>query len=235
MSVEAVNNAMSTALTADKRPTKEPSVDVGVCAEDPQLVDRLCAALADGDLARPRGYSDLASTLEACALHHLEVVVIGARRLDPATLDAVGALTQAFPEVRVVIACERSAAGDIRKALDAGTRGFVLVDEVDDVLAPVLRVVRAGQVSVPGRRGQEAGKRLLTTRERQILGLVVTGMTNAEIASHLYLAESTVKSHLSSSFAKLGVASRNEATALVLDPVRGQGLGLPAPTAPKTA
>ena len=63
-------------------------------------------------------------------------------------------------------------------------------------------------------------------REKQILGLVVMGMTNAQIASKLFLAESTVKSHLSSSFTKLGVASRNEAVGLILDPTRGQGLGI---------
>ncbi len=51
------------------------------------------------------------------------------------------------------------------------------------------------------------------------------GMTNAAIAGQLYLAESTVKSHLSSAFAKLGVASRSEAATVILDP-RSAGLGI---------
>ena len=224
---------MSTALVAaDERPPGKPSLDVGVCVTDPELMDRVSAALADGDFGQPRNFSDPASILDVCAQHDLSVVVIGTKRLDAATLDTVGALAQAFPEVRAVVACERSAAGDIRKALDAGVRGFVLIDEIDEVLAPVLRVVRAGQVSVPGLRGQEAGRRMLTAREKQILALVVTGMTNAEVAAQLFLAESTVKSHLSSAFSKLGVASRNEAAAVVLDPVRARGLGMtPLPSA----
>jgi DNA-binding NarL/FixJ family response regulator len=53
----------------------------------------------------------------------------------------------------------------------------------------------------------------------------VMGMTNAAIASQLYLAESTVKSHLSSAFAKLGVSSRAEATNVILDP-SAAGLGI---------
>ncbi len=66
----------------------------------------------------------------------------------------------------------------------------------------------------------------LTTREKQALALMVTGLTNAQIAGRLFLAESTVKSHLSSAFSKLGVASRYEAATVILDPERGSGLGI---------
>ena len=61
-----------------------------------------------------------------------------------------------------------------------------------------------------------------------MLGSVVTGRTNAQIADELGLAESTVKSHLSSAFAKLGVASRAEAAALIRDQLNGPGLDAPA-------
>jgi hypothetical protein len=54
-----------------------------------------------------------------------------------------------------------------------------------------------------------------------VLGQVAAGLTNSEIAESLFLSESTVKSHLSSAFAKLGVRSRKEAAALVLDPDQG--------------
>ena len=54
---------------------------------------------------------------------------------------------------------------------------------------------------------------------------MVTGQTNSQIASELFLAESTVKSHLSSAFGKLGVSSRSEAAAVIsID--RGHGLGI---------
>jgi two-component system, NarL family, response regulator DesR len=128
--------------------------------------------------------------------------------------------------MRVVLVCERSGNGDIRRALDAGVHGIVHSDELEDVLLPVMRVVHAGQVSVPGGHASEAQEQILTTRQKQILGLVVMGLSNAQIAQKLYLAESTVKSHLSSAFAKLDVSSRNEAVKLILDPERGSGLGI---------
>ena len=56
--------------------------------------------------------------------------------------------------------------------------------------------------------------------------MVVTGLTNSQIADELFLAVSTVKSHLSSAFSKLGVSSRSEAAAVILDPERGRGLGI---------
>jgi len=63
-------------------------------------------------------------------------------------------------------------------------------------------------------------------REKQVLGMVVMGFSNGEIANKLVLAESTIKSHLSSAFSKLGVRSRGEATELILDPVNGLGPGI---------
>jgi DNA-binding CsgD family transcriptional regulator len=54
-------------------------------------------------------------------------------------------------------------------------------------------------------------------RERQVLTYVSQGLTNAQIADELFLSESTIKSHLSSAFAKFGVRSRREAAALFLE------------------
>ncbi len=67
---------------------------------------------------------------------------------------------------------------------------------------------------------------MLSIREKQVLGLVTMGLMNSEIAERLFLAESTVKSHLSSAFAKLGVRSRHEAVELVINPDCGLGPGI---------
>jgi DNA-binding CsgD family transcriptional regulator len=76
---------------------------------------------------------------------------------------------------------------------------------------------------VPVALGRRVAPRALSYREKQILGLVVLGLTNRQIADRLFVAESTVKTHLSSSLRKLDARSRAEAAALVLDPDEGYG------------
>lgn len=139
----------------------------------------------------------------------------------------------------VVVLCATSQRRQVRAALAAGAVGVVLEDELSQALGPCLRAVQAGQVCVPRRHFREIEPPALSTREKQILGLVVMGHMNGQIAERLFLAESTVKSHLSSAFDKLGVRSRNEAVELILDPERGLGMGILAlggeplkPTAP---
>jgi DNA-binding NarL/FixJ family response regulator len=114
----------------------------------------------------------------------------------------------------------------IGKAIREGADGLIAEGRLDDSLAPAVRDVCAGQLSLPRELRETFSRPLLSTREKQILAMVVMGFSNGEIAAKLYLTESTVKSHLSSAFAKLGVRSRKEATAAILDPERGLGTGI---------
>ena len=186
----------------------------------------LRVALRQGGHATTFWHDTVDAATDACRESDPDLFLLGARRPDRGALECVASLVAACLSTKVILICERSGEGDIRKALDAGARALVPLSEAGDALLPVIAVVRAGQVSVPGAAGREAGRKVLTSREKQILGQVVLGMTNAEIATKLFLAESTIKSHLSSAFSKLGVASRNEAAALILNPATGVGLGI---------
>jgi DNA-binding CsgD family transcriptional regulator len=84
----------------------------------------------------------------------------------------------------------------------------------------------AGQLTVPSALRHQIAPRVLSHREKQILALVMAGMTNREIADNLFLAESTVKTHLSSAFRKIDARSRSEAVARIQDSESGFGLGV---------
>lgn len=128
--------------------------------------------------------------------------------------------------VRLAVVCRELRPGDLRTALGAGVKGIVRESELASALGPCLEAIRTGQVCVPSREARQVESIALSPREKQVLGLVVLGHMNCEIAERLFLAESTVKSHLSSAFGKLGVSSRNEAVDLILDPARGAGMGI---------
>ncbi len=144
----------------------------------------------------------------------------------PELVRSVSALTERFAEVPIVAVCSSIERWGIRAALAAGSAGIVLRGEIEAALCPCLDAVRTGQTCVPRGHWRQVEPPALSTREKQILGLVVMGFTNGQIAEQLFLAESTVKSHLSSAFGKLGVRSRNEAVTVILDPERGLGMGI---------
>jgi DNA-binding NarL/FixJ family response regulator len=135
-------------------------------------------------------------------------------------------LRELLPETPVVLVCAEVRPGELRNALAAGVAGIVLTEQFDSHFLPCLEAVRSGQVCVPRALARQVEPARLTPREKQILGLVVMGYMNGQIAERLFVAESTVKSHVSSSFAKLGVSSRSEAVELILDPERGLGTGI---------
>jgi DNA-binding NarL/FixJ family response regulator len=119
------------------------------------------------------------------------------------------------PEAAIIAVVSGSGGGDPSRLLSAGADALLLARDVDAAIAATVHAAAAGQVSVPGELRQLIQPPALSHRERQILGLAVAGLTNAQIAGRLFISESTVKTHLSSAFRRLGVHSRREAAALV--------------------
>jgi DNA-binding NarL/FixJ family response regulator len=146
------------------------------------------------------------------------VVVLTVDLADP---DAAGIVRDACDAALgrpVVVVTPPGRDWEVRRALRAGAQGIAFDGELARTLPAAVRAVAAGLVAVPRVLRNQVVKSVFSHREREILALVADGATNREIADRLYLAESTVKSHLSTAFSKLGVRSRAEAAALVLDP-----------------
>lgn len=134
------------------------------------------------------------------------------------------------PACSIVIVAPDDDSAIVRKALRAGVDGYVPEPAVEQALVVTVSAVLAGQLSIPRSIRHRAPWSAFSWRERQVLELVAGGYTNQEIAARLHLSESTVKSHLASSFRKLGVSSRAEAATAVLD--RETGLSTPAASTP---
>jgi len=136
------------------------------------------------------------------------------------------------PDLLIVAVCESADRRAVRRLLDGGIDGFVFADQLEKALLPTVAAVFAGQTVVPRDMRDAVERPSLSTRERQILAMIVMGLTNGEIGARMFLAESTVKSHLSSAYNKLGVRSRSEAVAVILNGPDSLGSGIAA-VAPK--
>jgi DNA-binding NarL/FixJ family response regulator len=200
---------------------------VAIVSADPKLRVHAAGVLAGAGYEVAFSAPDGEQAAESLASHTPDAVVV----IDPAPRHAASEQIRAFrsqlgEEAIVAVVGADHRRGAIRAALGVGARAFIALERIDDALAPSLVAALAGQLVMPADRPPQLHSQVLTSREKQVLALVVMGMTNAEIAAKMYLAESTVKSHLSSAFNKLGVSSRNEAAAAILDPESGVGMGI---------
>lgn len=114
---------------------------------------------------------------------------------------------------RVVIITTFARAGYLRRALDAGVRGYLLKDAPAERLAEALRVVHGGGRAIDPQLALEAWGEAdpLSERERQVLRLAGAGLAAGEIAARLSLSAGTVRNYLSEAIGKLGVSNRIEA------------------------
>ncbi|MGW0232129.1 response regulator [Actinopolymorpha singaporensis] len=122
--------------------------------------------------------------------------------------------------VRVLVLTSFTEPATVVPALRAGAAGYLFKDVDPEALAQAIRAVHAGQVLLEPEvadallRGDDPAERAggaLTEREREVLVEIAHGRSNREIARALVLSEKTVKTHVSSILAKLGLADRTQA------------------------
>ena len=186
---------------------------VAVVGGDDVLVARIRAAFAREGVAAhvrwPVAHADPGARAP-------DVVVLAVPP-DHAAAPAVSAVRRRLPRAHVVLAlapgaCARGAG----RAIDAAPDGVVADADLDVALGMVVRCARAGYVAFPASAGEREERPAFSRRERQVVRLVVLGLTNDEIAHRLFLAKSTVAGHLTAVFRRLGVRSRRELVATVL-------------------
>ncbi|MFG2041788.1 response regulator [Dactylosporangium sp. NPDC048998] len=161
-----------------------------------------------------------------------DVVVMDIRMPVLDGVEATRRLCAAAPAPRVIVITTFDTDQEAFAALQAGASGFLLKNAPPEDLLAAIRVVASGDAVVAPRvtrrllerfAGQlapaPADDRLeqLTEREREVLLLVAQGLSNAEIADRLVVAEATVKTHVGRMLAKLGLRDRVQAVVLAYE------------------
>jgi two-component system response regulator DesR len=185
-------------------------------ADDQHLVRGAMAALLslEDDLEVVAECSRGDEVLPAVREFSPDVVLLDVEMPGIDGLAAAAALTAAVPTVAVVIVTTFGRPGYLRRAMEAGARGFVVKDAPPEQLADAVRRVAAGERVVDpalAAASLAGGSSPLTGRERDVLVAARDGATVADIAGRLYLSEGTVRNYLSSAIAKTSTRNRAEA------------------------
>jgi len=210
-----------------------------VIADDQAMVRAGFAALLDSQegirvIGQASNGADAVRTVRELAP---DVVLMDVRMPELNGIEATRQLTspeRPLPRVpRIIMLTTFDIDDYVFDALQAGASGFLLKDALPEDLVQAVRVVAAGeallapsvtrrlieQFSAPRRAPARAPLLLngLTDREREVLTLIGSGLSNAEIAARLFIAEQTVKTHVSKILSKLNARDRVQAVIIAYD------------------
>ena len=145
--------------------------------------------------------------------HLPDVTLLDLRMPVMGGVEAAIAIRSEFPDARLIALTTYGGDEDIRRALNAGVQAYLTKDVLHDELLKAIRAVHAGERYLPSAIAAALSSQLpdLTTREIQVLHLIVQGLANKQIAFNLSIAEHTVKNHVKNILSKLGVQDRTQA------------------------
>jgi DNA-binding NarL/FixJ family response regulator len=203
-------------LLADDHPLIRAGIRTILTAE-PDV--RLVGEAIDGDDAQ-----------RLCRTLQPDVLLLDLNMPGPSPVETVAAIRSDCPALHVLVLTAHDDDAYVRALVAAGVDGYVLKDDATEAVVRAIHSVMQGdtwfsrpvmdKLAQPQARGAlPSTKPTLTTRELEVLRLVVAARTNQEIARALGISVKTVEKHLAELFTKLGVASRVEAA---VQAVRGQ-------------
>ncbi|MFI6943857.1 response regulator [Streptomyces sp. NPDC050418] len=198
--------------------TPTPSLRV-LLADDEHLIRGALAALLalEDDLTV---VAEAASGPEALAMvlaHRPDVAVLDLQMPGADGVSVATSIRRELPSCQTMIVTSHGRPGHLKRALEAGVRGFVPKTVSAQRLAEIIRTVHAGNRYVDPELAADAisaGDSPLTAREAEVLELAADGAPVSEIAERAALSPGTVRNYLSSAVSKLGVENRHAAVRL---------------------
>jgi DNA-binding NarL/FixJ family response regulator len=154
-----------------------------------------------------------------CEQYRPDVLLLDLSMPDLDGIEVTKRLRDASPHTKVVVFTSFSDRERIVQALDAGAVGYLLKDAEPEELHAAVQAASRGEAPLTPRaaaallahRRDRPAEIELTPREREVLGLVVDGLANKQIARRMGISEKTVKGHLTNLFQRIGVADRTQA------------------------
>jgi len=178
-----------------------------IIALEPDMT--VCAEASTGDQARA-----------LFRIHRPDVTLIDLRLPGMSGTETIQAIRSEFPDARMVMISTYVCDEEIYGALQAGALAYLVKSVQREELIRAIRKAAAGQRHIPAevaaRLADRVSRSQLSTREVEVLRLLVGGRRNREIARSLDITEGTVKLHVSSILGKLGAADRTEAVTVAL-------------------
>jgi len=190
---------------------------VVLATQSKKIRRRIAAALGSPEGDPDLLFVDGAEELIGLGAQAPEIAVLVCDLDRPAEMAMLRRVRRELAQMAIVVVSPPATATGVRRGLDAGADAIVFEPLIESTLAVTVSAVGSGQAVVPRELRASVQRPTLSHRERQVLTFVCEGLTNSQIAEQLFLSESTVKSHLSSAFAKFGVRSRREAAALFIE------------------
>jgi len=155
-------------------------------------------------------------------------VVLYAGGMEEGCLEGMGRIRELYPGVPLLVLGSHLDLALAWAALKNGADGFVHAQMDPKQVLRAVEVVQKGELAAPRQllcyllsQNEKTNIGDLSARQREILELVMEGLSNAEIAGRLYLSESTIKQHLRAAYKLLGVHNRTEAAKTMREHAQG--------------
>ncbi|MEL6868860.1 MAG: response regulator transcription factor [Pseudomonadota bacterium] len=192
-----------------------------VLAEDQHMLRGALATLLslEDDIEIVAEAADGKQALSALREHQPDILVTDIEMPHLSGIDLAETVRRESMPTRVLIVTTFSRPGYLQRALHAGVHGYVLKDSSSDELATAVRRVNAGERYVPAGLAELTWGTPdpLSDRERQVLRLAESGLTNKQIASELSLSVGTVRNYITEAMQKLNAGNRIEAFRMARD------------------
>jgi DNA-binding NarL/FixJ family response regulator len=193
-------------LTVDDHPLLRAGIEALISSQTDMVVVAECSNGRDA--------------IQQFRAHRPDVTLMDLQMPEMSGTDAIIAIRDEFPDARIIVLT--TYAGDVQalRALQAGARGYLLKDAVQQELLDMIRAVHAGKKTLAPTvsRGiaEHATDDALTKGEIDVLRLIAEGKANKQIADHLSISEETVKSRVKNILSKLDADDRTHAAMIGL-------------------